>query len=129
MQTMKDRRAEQVDIVHLDDDQVVLKYTVPWQEVVTDLYDEIKSVSSGLHHLITIGPDCQANIVCVDMLLNGGVDAFIIVCHRNDADVKGRAVAKRLKSVIKGQQYEIKPLLSSQDCQNKGSHPSKGRAH
>ena len=47
MQTMKDRRAEQVDIVHLDDDQVVLKYTIPWQEVVTDLYDEIKSVSSG----------------------------------------------------------------------------------
>ena len=43
------------------------------------------------------------------MLLNGeAVDALSFVCHRNDADVKGRAVAKRLKSVIARQQYEIK---------------------
>ena len=43
------------------------------------------------------------------MLLNGeAVDALSFVCHRNDADVKGRAVAKRLKTVIARQQYEIK---------------------
>ena len=42
------------------------------------------------------------------MLLNGeAVDALSFVCHRKDADVKGRAVAKRLKTVIARQQYEI----------------------
>eukprot|EP00946_MAST-07B_sp_MAST-7B-sp1_P005306 g5306.t1 len=110
MQTMQDRRAEQQDIVHLDDDQVVLKYTIPWQEVVTDLYDEIKSVSSGFASFdYNRAGSAPANIVCVDMLLNGeAVDALSFVCHRNDADVKGRAVAKRLKTVIARQQYEIK---------------------
>ena len=32
---------------HLDTTQVVLKYEVAWQEIVADMYDEVKSVSSG----------------------------------------------------------------------------------
>jgi elongation factor 4 len=109
MQVLQDRRATQEDIVHLDADQVVLKYTIPWQEVVTDLYDEIKSVSSGFASFdYNEAGTAPANIVCVDMLLNGeAVDALSFVCHRKDADVKGRAVAKRLKTVIARQQYEI----------------------
>jgi len=81
MEVLQKRRGSQQDIVHLDADQVVLKYLVPWQEVVADMYDEIKSVSSGYASFDYDEAGSQkANIVCVDMLINGeGKDSLFFV--------------------------------------------------
>jgi GTP-binding protein LepA len=34
-------------MVYLDDERVVVTFDLPWQEVVTDFYNELKTVSSG----------------------------------------------------------------------------------
>lgn len=44
---LQDRRGRQVDVRYVDDSKVTLRYHVPWQEVVTDFYDELKSLTSG----------------------------------------------------------------------------------
>ena len=44
---LEEKRGEQEDLEFLDEDTVMLKYVLPWQEVVTDLNDKIKSISAG----------------------------------------------------------------------------------
>lgn len=34
-------------MTYIDDSRVMLKYTLPMAEIVTDFYDELKSISSG----------------------------------------------------------------------------------
>ena len=44
---LEEKRGDQDDLEFLDEDTVMLRYTLPWQEVVTDLNDKIKSISAG----------------------------------------------------------------------------------
>jgi translation elongation factor EF-4 len=90
-------------------DRVVLKYTLPWAEVVTDLHDAIKSLTQGYASLDWLpGEYAAAPIVKVDMLVNGkAVDALSFVAHRDKAAAQGRRVAQRLKSVIARHQFEV----------------------
>ena len=49
-----------------------------------------------------------ADLARVDMLVNGNrVDALSIICNRGDADRRGRAVVKKLKSEIDRHMFEI----------------------
>ncbi|KAJ0393574.1 hypothetical protein P43SY_005143 [Pythium insidiosum] len=105
----KDKRGVQKNLVYLEDGRVVLSIDVPWQEVVTNFYNELKTVSSGYATLNyrEIEPQ-QADIVKVDILINGKVlDALSFVCHRSKATTEGRALCVKLKKVIDRQQYEI----------------------
>ena len=49
LMTMLQRRdGTQTDLSFVSGvDQVMMKYEMPWREVVMDLYDEVKSLSSG----------------------------------------------------------------------------------
>ena len=109
METLQSHRGKQLGIEHLDTMTTVLKYELPWQEVVIDLYDEIKSRSSGYASFdYEETESLPADIVRVDLLLNGSaVDALSFVCHRSVAETRGRSVGKRLKKVISRQQYEV----------------------
>jgi len=43
----KDKRGVQTNLVYLEDGRVVVTIAVPWQEVVTNFYNELKTISSG----------------------------------------------------------------------------------
>merc|ERR1711871_757903 len=105
MTLLQERRGLQVDTQHLDEQRVILKYEVPWQEMIYDLYDDVKSASSGYASFDYEDAGSQvADIVCVDMLLNGNaVDALSFVTHRASAETRGRKIAKKLKDVISRQ--------------------------
>jgi GTP-binding protein LepA len=89
--------------------RVVLKYRIPWAEVVADLYDSIKSMTQGYASLDWIPGDYQeAPIVKVDILINTKpVDALSFVTHKDKAAYEGRRVATKLRKVIDRQQFEI----------------------
>lgn len=93
----------------LSNDRVVLKYAVPWAEVVTSLYDQVKSLSAGYASLDwTMAGYQPADIVKVDILVNTKpVDALSFVAHKDKAGGEGRRVAAKLKTVISRQQFEI----------------------
>lgn len=90
-------------------DRVVLKYRLPWAEVVTDLHDRVKSLTQGYASMDWLpGEPQEAPIVKVDMLVNTKpVDALSFVAHRDKAVSAGRRVAQKLKSVIKRHQFEV----------------------
>lgn len=41
------KRGEQLECVYMDDGRVLLSYILPWAEVVTNFYDQLKSLTSG----------------------------------------------------------------------------------
>lgn len=109
MTLMQEHRARQEEMTYLDDGRVLVRYIMPWQEVVTNFFDKIKSATAG-YATFDYEPAGyeESPVLKVDMLLNGRpVDALSFVTHRDSAEVQGRRVAQKLRSVIKRQQFEV----------------------
>jgi len=109
MELFNERRAEQLDMLHLDENRVILKYSMPWQEVIIDLHDEVKSKSSGFANFdYEEAPPIRSNVCKVAILLNGKpVDALTFACHTSASQKRGRVVVEKLRKAIKRQQYEV----------------------
>ncbi|KAL7694078.1 Translation factor GUF1 mitochondrial [Plasmopara halstedii] len=105
----KKKRGIQTNLVYLEDERVIVTIDVPWQEIVTNFYNELKTISSGYATLNyrEITPQ-RSDIVKVDVMINGKVlDALSFVCHRSRATPDGRLLCQKLKRVIDRQQFEI----------------------
>lgn len=106
---LEEKRGDQEDLVFLDEDTVMLKYLLPWQEVVTDLNDKIKSISAGYASLNYIdGGFRAAKLVKIDILINKEpVDALSFICEKGSVRSRSTEVVGRLKENIDRQQFEI----------------------
>lgn len=105
----QDKRGTQKDMSYLSEERVILRYTLPLNEVATDFYDKLKSVSSGYASFdYEEAGYYPADLVKMDILLNGkAVDALATIVHRESAYDEGRALAQRLKEVIQRQLFEV----------------------
>jgi len=109
MKLCQDRRGIHRSTEYLSARRAMLTYHLPLAEVIYDLHDRIKSATRGFgtmdYELIGYEP---AELVRLDILVNGQrVDALSVVCDRRDADRRGRAVVKKLKSEIERHMFEI----------------------
>ena len=109
MKLCQDRRGIQISTEYLSPTRVMLAYELPLAEVIYDLHDKLKSVTRGYgtmdYEVVGYQP---ADLVRLDFLVNGKrVDALSVICHKADADRRGRAVAKKLKSEIDRQMFEV----------------------
>ena len=109
MKLCQERRGIQVSTEYLSATRIMLTYDLPLAEVIYDLHDKLKSVTRGYgtmdYELLGYFP---AELVRVDMLVNGNrVDALSIICNRGDAERRGRAIVKKLKSEISRHMFEI----------------------
>lgn len=93
----------------LSQDRVVLKFIMPWAEVVRHLADNVKSMTAGYASLDWMpGAYKKSDIVKVDMLMNSKpVDALSFIAHRDKALSEARRVALKLKGSISRQMFEI----------------------
>ena len=103
-----DRRGVQVDLTYVGS-RAMLVYRLPLNEVVFDFYDRLKSISRGYASFdyelegYEIG-----NLVKVAILVNGeSVDSLSFIVHRGKAEVRGRALCERLKSLIPRQLFKV----------------------
>jgi len=109
MKLCQERRGLQKSQEYLGAQRAMLVYDIPLAEVVYDLHDKIKSCTRGYGTLDyeMVGYE-TADLVRLDFLVNGNrVDALSVVCNRADADRRGRAVAKKLKSEIDRHMFEV----------------------
>jgi GTP-binding protein LepA len=109
MKLCQERRGEQRGTEYLSPTRAMLTYDVPLAEVIYDLHDKLKSGTRGYgtmdYELIGYFP---ADLVRLDILVNGvRVDALSIICDRADADRRGRAVVKKLKTEIDRHMFEV----------------------
>jgi elongation factor 4 len=105
----EERRGVQLDLSYMDEQRAILKYRLPLNEVATDFYDELKSLSSGYASFDYDQAGYQAaDLVKMDILINGNpVDALSTIVHRDKAYYLGRELTQRLKETISRQLVEI----------------------
>jgi GTP-binding protein LepA len=105
----QEKRGIQKDMSYLDEERVVLSYMLPLNEVATDFYDTLKSVSSGYASFDyeTAGYE-PSDLIKMDILLNGDpVDALALIVHRSKAERIGRDICEKLSKVIPRQLFEV----------------------
>ncbi|MDX1657376.1 MAG: translation elongation factor 4 [Nitriliruptorales bacterium] len=109
MQLCEGRRGDMVAMDYLTEERVELRYLLPLAEIITDFFDQLKSMTRGYASLDYERSDYrEADLVKVDILLNGDpVDAFSSIVHRDAAYDYGRTMVERLKELIPRQMFDI----------------------
>lgn len=105
----EEKRGKQIDMKFLDEDRLILKYTLPLNEVATDFYDQLKSLSSGYASFDYEEAGYQPeDLVKMDIMLNGkAVDALALIVHADKAYYIGRDLCEKLRQVIPRQLFEV----------------------
>src|SRR6185436_21104080 len=109
MKLCTDRRGEYKRTEYLSTTRAMLTFDLALADVIYDLHDKLKSATRGYgtmdYDLLGYQP---ADLVRLDILVGGNrVDALSVICHRKDAERRGRAVVKKLRGEIDRHMFEI----------------------
>ena len=109
MTLCEEKRGVQKEMKFLDEDRIILKYMLPLNEVATDFYDQLKSLSSGYASFDYEEAGYQPEkLVKMDIMLNGkAVDALALIVHTDKAYYIGRDLCEKLRAVIPRQLFEV----------------------
>jgi GTP-binding protein LepA len=109
LQLCQDKRGVQQKLEYLASDRVLVTYELPFNEVVLDFYDRLKTISRGYASLdYHVTGYWESPLVKMDILVNGEpVDALSIIVHRDAAYERGRALASKMRELIPRQMFEI----------------------
>jgi GTP-binding protein LepA len=109
LQLCQDKRGVQKKLEYMASDRVLITYELPFNEVVLDFYDKLKTISRGYasldYHVTGYWP---SPLVKLDILVNGDpVDALSVIVHRDMAYDRGRALAAKMRELIPRQMFEV----------------------
>lgn len=106
---LEEKRGNQKGFEYIASNRVMLTYELPLNEIVLDFYDRLKSVSRGYASLdYNFSGHWESDLVKLDVLVAGEpVDALSLILHRSTAQVKGRALAEKMKQLIPRQLFEV----------------------
>ena len=105
----QDKRGLQKKLEYVTADRVLITYELPFNEVVLDFYDKLKTISRGYasldYHVTGYWP---SPLVKLDILVNGDpVDALSVIVHRDMAYDRGRALASKMRELIPRQMFDV----------------------
>ena len=105
----EERRGVQTKFQYHSKRHILLRYNLPFNEVVLSFYDRVKSISRGYASMdYEIGTFEPSDLVKLDLLVNGEpVDALSWIVHRSKAYFRGRDLVAKMKSLISRQMFEI----------------------
>ncbi len=91
------------------DERALISFEAPLANLLTDFYDQLKSVTSGYGSFNYELDEYRAeDLVRVDFYVGGEmVDALSIMCHRSESMALGRTITKKLKEVVPRQNFEV----------------------
>jgi GTP-binding protein LepA len=109
LQLCQDKRGVQKKLEYMASDRVLITYELPFNEVVLDFYDRLKTISRGYgsldYHVTGYWP---SPLVKLDILVNGDpVDALSVIVHRDMAYERGRALASKMRELIPRQMFDV----------------------
>jgi GTP-binding protein LepA len=109
LQLCQEKRGVQKTLEYLSSDRVLITYELPFNEVVLDFYDRLKTMSRGYASLdYHVTGFWESPLVKLDILVNGEpVDALSIIVHRDNAYDRGRALASKMRELIPRQMFEV----------------------
>lgn len=108
IQLIVSKRGRQKNLSYIDA-QALISFEAPLANLLTDFYDQLKSVTSGYgsfnYELDTYHPE---DLVKVDFYVAGEiVDALSIMMHRSESQRQGREIVDKLKEVIPRQNFQV----------------------
>lgn len=103
-----ERRGEQHELTYVGSRAMVV-YSIPLNEIVFDFYDRLKSITSGYASFdYELTGYQESDLVKVQILINEEqVDALAFLCHRSEAESRGRQICERLKDLIPRHLFKI----------------------
>jgi GTP-binding protein LepA len=109
LQLCQDKRGVQKALEYKASDRVLITYELPFNEVVLDFYDRMKTISRGYASLdYAVTGYWTSPLVKLDIMVNGEpVDALSIIVHRDRAYDRGRQLAAKMRELIPRQMFEI----------------------
>jgi GTP-binding protein LepA len=109
LQLCQDKRGVQKKLEYLKSDRVLVTYELPFNEVVLDFYDKLKTMSRGYASLdYHVTGYWESPLVKMDVLVNGEpVDALSVIVHRDAAYERGRALTAKMRQLIPRQMFEV----------------------
>jgi GTP-binding protein LepA len=109
MQLCERRRGTMTAMDYLTEERVELRYRLPLAGIITDFFDQLKSMTRGYASLdYERGEYIPSDLVRVDVLLNGEpVDAFSSIVHRDEAYPFGKQMTEKLVELIPRQMFDI----------------------
>ena len=103
-----ERRGVQVNMTY-SGRQVSVTYDLPMNEVVSDFFDRLKSVSRGYASLdYNFLRFEEADLVKMDVLINSErVDALAIIVHRSAAQFRAKLLVDKMRELIPRQMFDV----------------------
>jgi len=108
IQLIVSKRGLQNNLSYIDE-RALISFEAPLANLLTDFYDQLKSVTSGYGSFnYELDGYRTEDLVRVDFYVGGEmVDALSIMCHRSESLALGRDITKRLKDVVPRQNFEV----------------------
>jgi GTP-binding protein LepA len=109
MKICTDRRGQYVKTDYYGGERVMIGFRIPFGEIIFDFHDRLKSVTRGFGTMDYELEGFEASdLVKVRILVTGDeVDALSMICHREQAENRGRKVLKQLREEIPRHQFEV----------------------
>jgi GTP-binding protein LepA len=109
LQLIASARGLHKNLDYVDSRLAVVGFEAPLANLITDFYDQLKSVTSGYgsfnYELADYKPE---ELVRLDFYVAGEkIDALSVVVHRTETEKIGRTTVEKLKEVIPRQQFKV----------------------
>ncbi len=108
IQLIISKRGRQKNLSYIDE-RALISFEAPLANLLTDFYDQLKSVTSGYgsfnYELSGYQPE---DLVRVDFYVAGEmIDALSVMAHRSESQALGRDIVKKLKDVVPRQAFQV----------------------
>ena len=108
IQLIVSKRGRQKNLSYIDE-RALISFEAPLANLLTDFYDQLKSVTSGYGSFNYELDSYRAeDLVRIDYYVAGEmVDALSIMAHRSESQRLGREIVDKLKEVIPRQNFQV----------------------
>lgn len=102
------KRGIQKNLSYIDQ-RALVSFEAPLANLLTDFYDQLKSVTSGYGSFnYELDTYREEDLVRIDFYVAGGIiDALSVMAHRSESQSLGREMTKKLKDVIPRQNFQV----------------------
>ncbi|HUY53165.1 MAG TPA: translation elongation factor 4 [Candidatus Dormibacteraeota bacterium] len=109
LQLIVSKRGLQKSLSFVDEQLAIMNFEAPLANLLTDFYDQLKSLTSGYGSFNYDLADYRAeDLVKLDFYVAGDrVDALSIIVHRLEAEAIGRVTVNKLKDIIPKQLFKV----------------------
>jgi GTP-binding protein LepA len=109
IQLISSKRGIQKGLSFVDAQLALVTFEAPLANLLTDFYDQLKSVTSGYGSFnYELGEYRVEDLVRVDFYVAGEmVGALSVMAHKSEADALGRETTAKLKEVIPRQNFKV----------------------